>query len=226
MIAGYSDFPGYGNTPIGGIKGFETIFTKSKSLNSVKRIEKIDALILWGGSDIGTALYNELPVNKYQSYWPSARDVFEFELIKTCVKRKIPIIGVCRGAQMLCAYAGGKLAQHINGHQLNHSVKTWDNKIFEQVSSSHHQMMYPYKMDSDDYTILATTNNCLATEYEGLSDEEKQVIKKKMEPEAIYFNSLNAIGIQWHPEWQLGHVSNAWMEQEILVRLYGETVTS
>jgi len=228
MLAGYSDYPGYGNTPPGGIQGFETLFLKSKRLNDERHLGKIDALILWGGADIGTSLYDEKPINHYQPKNPSSRDVFEWELIKKAVKQKIPIIGVCRGAQLLCAFAGGKLAQDVKGHQQPHSIKTHDGKTFEYVSSSHHQMMYPHSLNKDEYEVLATTDNVLNgsfSPYYGLSSIETDILRERLEPEVVLFNEIKAIGIQSHPEWQLELPFNNWCIKEILHHLYGESKT-
>ena len=52
----------------------------------------------------------------------------------------ISIIGVCRGAQFLCAFAGGKLIQHMTGHHGDHSITTVDGRVY-QSSSDHHQLM-------------------------------------------------------------------------------------
>ena len=229
MIAGYSDFPGYGNTPLGGIQGFTTLFAQGKRLNDEKSLGKIDALILWGGSDIGTSLYNEKPQYHYGvQEEASARDVFEWELIKKAVKAKIPIIGVCRGAQILCAFAGGKLVQHTGGHLYPHSVKTYDGKVFEQVSSSHHQMMFPFHLNDDEYEVLATTNNLLGhfgnyNSYQGITLDEVKTLKEEMEPEVVFYKKLNAMAIQSHPEWQVNHPFTNWCLTEILCHLFGES---
>ena len=117
-------------------------------------------LMLWGGEDIGTELYHETP-NKYvDTHKASERDLRELEYIKTAVKRGLPIIGVCRGAQLLCVAAGGRLAQHIDGHGSSHKVTLQDEDgsvIF--CNSSHHQMMIP----AMDAKILATAAHTSGT---------------------------------------------------------------
>ena len=149
-------------------------------------------LILWGGEDIGTSIYGQKP-NKY-TYLERAseRDLRECALVSEAVNIGIPIIGICRGAQLLCALAGGTLAQHVEGHGRSHAVCLHDEgNTWITCNSSHHQMMLP-----------PASAKILATGYEVVGiDENNQAIKHEHSNEVVYFPSLNALGIQPHPEW-------------------------
>lgn len=220
MIAGYGDFFGYGNTPMGGIKGLTGIFKGSKPLNNEKTLSGIDALVLWGGADIGSSLYKQPAYSKHAPhYHPSERDLVEWELMRRAHHRGIPIVGICRGLQIMCAFAGGKLVQDTSGH-LNgtHKVKTYDDKEFS-TSSCHHQMVYPYDIE---HKVLATVVNNLSVRYEGINKEEEATIKEKLEPEVVYFPKIKGIGIQGHPEWHYGAEMNynAWFEHQIETHLF------
>ena len=118
--------------------------------------------------------------------------------MKLAIDRKIPIIGVCRGAQMLCAKAGGSLVQHANnhvgvgGHDLitNDVEGLWGN-------SCHHQIMI---LPEEGTELLAWTEG-LSDTYIG-EDDKPITLKGNVEPEIVIFNKLNnSIGIQGHPEW-------------------------
>lgn len=132
---------------------FISILTKekTKTIFNPKQITKNDVLILWGGEDIATELYNEKPI-KYSGPWKrSHRDITEEELFNQAIKLQIPIIGVCRGAQLITALTGGKLAQHIENHRhYNHIVYTTEQQTYK-TNSCHHQMMIPTK----ENTILS-----------------------------------------------------------------------
>lgn len=149
-------------------------------------------LILWGGEDIGTSLYGEHP-NKYtHEARPSERDRREMLYIQTAIKRDVPIIGVCRGAQLVCVAAGGKLAQHIDGHGTSHNVTLEDEGgSVIRCNSSHHQMMLP----PQDAVILAT-----AAHTSGI-DQWNNDIHYPYVTEVAYFPNIRALGIQAHPEW-------------------------
>lgn len=213
MLAGYSNSPGYGCTPPTGLGSFQEIFDKGVNLNDAKHIKNIDALILWGGEDIGTSLYNERPKYSYGNSLPSERDVFEWELLKICTKKKIPVIGVCRGAQLMCAFAGGKLIQDTDGHGYSHNVVTTD-RVFKNVTSSHHQMMFP---EFTDHELLAWTEKPLSSRYVGV-----EVLKDFLEPEVVLFNDIG-LAIQPHPEWEQTSEFTHWVHKQILTRLYGES---
>ena len=82
-----------------------------------------DILLLHGGADISPSLYNH-PVHEYTGAGdqPSRRDRTEWALVEQAVKLGVPIIGICRGMQLLCAFAGGSLIQDVDNHSGNHKV--------------------------------------------------------------------------------------------------------
>ena len=154
-----------------------------------------DILIVWGGADIWPGYYNrDLSPKSHAGTKPSERDRCEWELMQEAVRQGLPIIGVCRGAQMLCALAGGYLMQHVTGHSGQHLVHTSEGEDI-LVNSIHHQMMVP---DGTRHTILAEipAHSLRSTEY---WDEDRKV-DHKQEPEFIYFNDVNGWAVQWHPE--------------------------
>jgi len=157
-------------------------------------------LIIWGGGDIHPKLYGRENVASYVNFMPSHRDVIEAQLLEKAVKNKIPVIGVCRGAQLACAAAGGILIQDVRGHGRAHTITTSDGR--EMITSSlHHQMMYPYKAEHE---LLAWAKPARSVDYVGLSDEEKELIPEKdgnkVEPEVVHFPEINCLAIQGHPE--------------------------
>src|SRR3990167_3250317 len=79
---------------------------------------KPDALVIWGGEDISPKIYGQKPAIRWTSATAklSIRDKLEIALANQAVKMRIPIIGICRGAQLMCALSGGSLIQHVSGH--------------------------------------------------------------------------------------------------------------
>ena len=151
-----------------------------------------DAILFEGGSDIHPSIYNNPNTHSSVGDMPSRRDVFEVNAMKDAIKKKALIIGICRGAQLACALAGGKLVQHVNHHGRSHSVSTTDETIFN-VSSVHHQQMYPWDIEHDLLAWSAQSDVFLGHEI----DEDLVYT----EPEAVYFPQINALAFQWHPEW-------------------------
>lgn len=157
---------------------------------------KVDALVIWGGQDISPCLYRQKAAK-----WCGAddemshRDAVEVAVVAEAIKHKVPIIGVCRGAQLVCAVAGGKLVQHVTHHGGDHFITTKDGRKLT-TNSYHHQMMYPFDIKHD---LIAWSTENRSALYLGETGE-MQEMHDKVEPEVVYFPEIKALGIQGHPE--------------------------
>lgn len=215
IVLGYSPY----NSPSNGMGPFKEIFDCSQRIVSYSDLSLVDAVVIWGGSDISPAFYNETPISNSGPKEPSSRDIYEWEIIKTAHRLKLPMIGVCRGAQMMCAYAGGKLIQDVTGHSSGrHSITTFDEKELS-VTSIHHQMMWPYDIEHE---LLAWTTEHLSSSY--LPPNDFSIVlkkKKRKEPEVVYFPSINAFAIQSHPEWESPNSPiTSWTIETFIKRCY------
>ena len=194
LVLGYCP-EGNGHT----IAPFDRVFGKQQDIS--KSIQGVDAVVFWGGTDIHPSLYGEEAHPKSQAYGstPSKRDLFEWNAMKYCKTNNIPMIGVCRGAQLMCAFAGGTLIQHVHGHvggRGNHAVNTKGHEKFFDVTSCHHQMMYPFNVHHD---MLAWSAAKMSDRYE--SADGYIDMAGKVEPEIVFFPDINGLAIQGHPEW-------------------------
>jgi putative glutamine amidotransferase len=75
-------------------------------------MEGLDGLLLSGGGDIDPTRYGQLP-SEHVDGVDHARDAWELALIDAAVARDVPILGICRGAQLLNVARGGSLVQHL-----------------------------------------------------------------------------------------------------------------
>lgn len=158
--------------------------------------DKDRALIVWGGSDIDPSLYGH-PMSS-RTYTGGKRDFLEYALMRRALEVGIPIIGVCRGAQMACALAGGFLLQHVDNHGgYGHLVDTPDGRQFK-VNSIHHQMMVAPK--EVDHELLAWSTDQRSPEYIYRDDQLFAIPEGWKEPEFYYFPKIKGFAIQWHPE--------------------------
>jgi len=158
--------------------------------------DKNSILILWGGEDISPSLYGEKP-NKYTYAKDtlSTRDEVEVSLAKEAIKLGIPVIGICRGAQLMCALSGGKLVQHVNNHSNGaHQIETKDGHRIK-ASSLHHQMMIPFEIPHE---VIAKSRINISGSYLG---ENNVNIEMPCEPEIVYFPETKCLAIQGHPEY-------------------------
>ncbi len=169
-----------------------------KHVNGPKDLSvDMKAVVFWGGTDIWAGLYGQKP-NKYNQnrFGISLRDTIEWNTMKEAILNNIPIIGVCRGAQMLCAMAGGTLIQHVGNHHSTHELITSTGDKGIHANSCHHQMMQLPK--NSDVELLAWTEK-LSDVY--LGEDNRTISPPDKEPEVVHFKAFRAIGIQGHPEW-------------------------
>jgi len=200
----FHDWGPFGSLP--GVEDFAVVDHHSE-------LQKGDILIVHGGADISPALYNK----KVSSYtWakevPSRQDRIEFDLMKRACELEAPIIGICRGGQMLCALAGGYLIQHVNNHGGGHNVRTNEGRII-RVNSLHHQMMQP---GNAKHELIAWADERRSDVYY----DEDNLVEVDIEPEYIYFPDVKGFAIQWHPEMMDGDAeANQYLLKDIGERL-------
>jgi putative glutamine amidotransferase len=159
-------------------------------------LDRIDGIIFAGGSDVDPALYGEVP-HPTTSVRPE-RDKAELMLLRAALDRNLPLLGICRGVQLMTVLCGGRLHQHLPdvlGHTRHrpttgpkfgeHPVRmvagTLCHKILGEeviVNSFHHQgIASPGR--------LAPAGSC----------PEDELLEAVEEPSCTF-----AVGVQWHPE--------------------------
>jgi putative glutamine amidotransferase len=75
-------------------------------------LDRIDALLLAGGADVDPSAYGARPHPETKGTWPE-RDRFELSLARRALEREMPVLGICRGMQVLNVALGGTLVQHL-----------------------------------------------------------------------------------------------------------------
>lgn len=167
-------------------------------------VQSIDGLLLTGGEDIDSKFYSEeahvVKVHELMKRDPE-RDSFEFALLKEAFKAGIPILGICRGLQLINVSFGGSLygdlkrastsdIEHLasleDKMQLIHSVTIKKNSLLDEifhlqelsVNSFHHQSIKK-----------------LAMGFEMIAKSEDEIIEG-----IVYQGSQWILGVQWHPE--------------------------
>jgi putative glutamine amidotransferase len=81
-------------------------------------LDRLDALLLAGGADLDPASYGQEP-DPATSNYRRVRDDFEIALCREAIARRIPVLGVCRGLQVLNVARGGDLVQHLDDAQMH-----------------------------------------------------------------------------------------------------------
>jgi putative glutamine amidotransferase len=75
-------------------------------------VDRLDGLVISGGADVNPDRYGEEP-HPATAAWRDDRDAWELALLDAAEGRDLPVLGVCRGMQVMAAHAGGVLDQHV-----------------------------------------------------------------------------------------------------------------
>lgn len=188
------------------VGGVPVIIPVTDDLATIEAIvSRLDGILLSGGGDMHPRYYNEEPIPENGTP-DELRDRYDVSLIKSAVEYQLPVLGICRGMQVINTVFGGSLYQDINVqyadkkpmcHSQNEersittqtaSVVT-DSLLYSIVScntlpinSIHHQAV---KRIADGFRAVAFADDGICEEIESL-----------------YYPIL---GVQWHPE----HLSEA-----------------
>jgi putative glutamine amidotransferase len=160
-------------------------------------LDVIDGLILAGGRDIDPAMYGAEP-DETTDEPHTLRDAFEIALAKRAMERDIPLLGVCRGMQLMNIARGGTLVQDLPAH-LGHrrTIGTFDGNdhpvrlapgslAARAAGEEHHGTL------SHHHQGIEQVGDGFAVS--GWSDDDEL-------PEALEDPDLRfALGVQWHPE--------------------------
>jgi putative glutamine amidotransferase len=82
-----------------------------------KSLPDLDGLLLPGGWDVDPSFYGERRDEKLGETDPEL-DVTELALFRQAREREIPVLGICRGQQVINVAMGGSLVQHLEGHEV------------------------------------------------------------------------------------------------------------
>ena len=158
-------------------------------------LERLDAVVFAGGADLDPGLYGEEPHPETTGLRPE-RDAAEVPLMKAALDRDVPLLGICRGLQVLSVVRGGSLVQHLPdavGHERHrpapgtyglHDVR------LEPGSLAHRLLGDRVSVPSYHHQGLASPGDLSVT---GWADDET--------PEVVEDPSLRfALGVLWHPE--------------------------
>ncbi len=75
-------------------------------------LARLDGLVISGGADVSPQRYDQPPHERTTS-WRDDRDAWELALLDAADEASLPVLGVCRGMQVMAVHAGGGLDQHV-----------------------------------------------------------------------------------------------------------------
>ncbi len=152
--------------------------------------DKYDGLILCGGEDIHPKYYGE-PVNG-AVHINEQRDIAELALIEAFISAQKPILGICRGSQLLNVALGGSLCQDLPNKEL-HAPKN-DSDSFHTVTTV---------KDSLFYSMYGEKFGVNSAHHQAVDQLGKSLIPIAFSEniiEGFIHSKLPILGVQWHPE--------------------------
>jgi GMP synthase-like glutamine amidotransferase len=159
----------------------------------VDTVEESDLVLFTGGEDVHPVLYGE---TAHRATWPNLiRDKFEIRYYEKAKRLGKPMIGICRGAQLLCVLAGGSLVQH-QSHPSVHEILTKDGRKIE-VTSLHHQRQYPWGNRGAKVELIGWSDNLSPFNH---GADPTIDLSGKEEVEIARYPDSKALAIQSHPE--------------------------
>lgn len=162
----------------------------------VEIIDHLAGLLLAGGEDIDSRRYGEAP-GPISGPYSVERDEFEFGLVERALDKGIPILGVCRGHQLLNVALGGSLIQDLPlGEGESHAATTYYRK-----HRSHAVTISKESKLAEIYGVHAEVNSF---HHQAIKNPGKGVVPVAWADdgiiEAFEVKDLPIIGVQWHPE--------------------------
>lgn len=177
---------------------FATVVVPRSYGDFVDQSDEIDLVIFGGGGDIHPSLYGHNDVGSHVGSTPSARDVNELASYRVCLKKEIPVFGICRGAQLACIMADGFLVQNVTNHAgSNHMIQDIrDDKEYE-ITTAHHQMM---GLEGTKHELIAKMPKPISRGYLYDKGGKNKYSVIDMEPEIVFFPEIRSLAVQGHPE--------------------------
>jgi putative glutamine amidotransferase len=163
-------------------------------------LDRVDGLILSGGGDVDPAAYGA-DRHPETSQVSAERDAFELALTRRAVRRDMPVLGICRGIQVLNVAFGGTLLQHLPEH-LGHGEH-------RRVAGSFDDADHDVQLTDGSLAARAAGELCHATKshhHQGICELGAGLVATGTSTlddlvEAIELPDHRfVLGVQWHPE--------------------------
>ncbi len=167
----------------------------------------LDGLLLSGGGDVDPGYWGEAP-HPALGEVDAVRDAFELALVRAALRRDLPLLGICRGTQVMAVATGGTLWQHLPGQvpnalahlqslpreQASHSVSIAADSLLTRVIDAGERasaMTLTIDVNSFHHQAVKTCGNIFAA----IAWSPDGVIEGLAAPRCRF-----ALGVQWHPE--------------------------
>ncbi|MFF1571954.1 gamma-glutamyl-gamma-aminobutyrate hydrolase family protein [Leifsonia sp. NPDC058292] len=160
--------------------------------------EDADAVLIMGGEDIAPAFYGAADGYEGESRHLVAADAAQIALVHRAIERNTPLLGICRGLQIINVALGGSLVQHLGeeSRHKNHGVP------IREVMATHPVHLAAGSLISG--LLEADTVAVQSAHHQAVDAVGENLVVTGRAPdghvEALEHVSAPVIGVQWHPE--------------------------
>ena len=158
-------------------------------------VTRLDGLIISGGADVNPARFDQEP-HVTVTKWYDDRDASELWLLDAANAQQLPVLGICRGMQVMAVHAGGSLVQHLPDTvgNTNHSGAGSEYGTTEVAIEAGHRI----SSLTDPLLIVACHHHQGVDAHPGFvaTAHSSDGLLEAMESEGERFQ----VGVQWHPE--------------------------
>lgn len=158
-------------------------------------LDRLDAVVFAGGADLDPAVYGEQPHPQTTGLRPE-RDAAELPLMRSALDRDVPVLGICRGMQVMAVVRGGSLTQHLpdvvghDRHRPAPGVYGLHDVRLAPGSRAHALLGDTVSVPSYHHQGVASSGSLTVTGW--ADDETPEVVE---DPGRRF-----ALGVLWHPE--------------------------
>lgn len=158
-------------------------------------LDRLDGLVFAGGADLDPGRYGQAAHAETTGTRPD-RDAAEFPLMRSALQRNLPVLGICRGMQLMSVLCGGSLVQHLPdvvGHERHRPAPGvyGEHEVRLQPGSRVHAILGGrLTVPSYHHQGLGCSGSLTVTGW--ADDDSPEVVE---EPSRRF-----AVGVLWHPE--------------------------
>ena len=171
-------------------------------------LDLIDGLVLTGGADIDPAAYGQETHPETVDTVPE-RDAFEIALVNAAIERELPVLGICRGMQLINVALGGTLRQHLPEH-FGHGEHR---RVIGSFEGAEHDVLLSagtlaaraageteHETRSHHHQGIDRLGEGLVVSGRSTLDELPEAIELSPPTDGTPPTRRFVLGVQWHPE--------------------------
>jgi putative glutamine amidotransferase len=194
--------------------GVAVVLPSTDPAAAAAQVGLLDGLILSGGSDVHPAHYDG-EHHERMTWIDDHRDRWELAVLDAAAGRGLPVLGVCRGSQLLNVWRGGTLHAHLDGGDPVHEGEV--------------EWRHPVAVARDSLlaTLVPDGAEVTSLHHQGIDRLGDGLVASARAPdglaEAVEDPTAAVLGVAWHPEVQLGEAAGqplfTWLVETARARL-------